>query len=105
MDSVVSRYALAILASCLLTAAKGTAINWPPGNLELLHSAHFWEVHSRSDLAQVALKKLAAARPDLPQPLVELGELDLRINNFADAALQESELTNRFKGSKEAIDF
>lgn len=105
MDRAVSR-ALAGLGVLWLWAAAATAqVSWPPANLALLHSARLWEAHDRGDLAQLALIKLVAARPDSPQALVLLGELYLRVNNFAEAAKVERELSNRFKGTAAARDF
>lgn len=72
---------------------------WPPANRALLHSAHAWEAHDRGDLAQAALRKLVESRPDLPQVLVELGELDLRISDFADALEVLRLLERRFPKS------
>lgn len=77
----------------------------PSTSQELIHNAHFWEAHARGDLAQLALKKLVAARPDSPEALLELGELDLRLNEFTAAADVESELTHRFAGSPAAKAF
>jgi predicted Zn-dependent protease len=91
------------LLVCVLQGAQAAA--WPAANEALLHSSRFWEAHQRADLALLALKKLIAARPDSPEALMELGELDLRINDFAAAAQVESELTRRFKGSSAAHDF
>ena len=79
--------------------------SWPPANLALIHSARFWEAHERGDLAELAWKKLVAARPDSPDALLELGELELRINNFSSAAEVASELASRFKGSAAAHAF
>ncbi len=88
---------------CLPQGAQ--AVAWPPADEALLHSARFWEAHQRGDLALLALEKLVAARPDSPDALLELGELDLRIDDFAAAAQVESELARRFKGSSAARDF
>jgi predicted Zn-dependent protease len=108
MDRAV-RHALIAIASATLTLCAAAAARatlpleaWPPANLALLHSSRFWEAHERGDLAQAALKKLVAARPDSPQVLVELGELDLRINDFADAAAVDRDLAARFGESSEA---
>jgi predicted Zn-dependent protease len=108
MDRAVPRALMAIAAATLTLCAAAAAQGvrpleaWPPTSLALLHSSRFWEAHERGDLAQAALKKLVAARPDSPQALVELGELDLRINDFADAAAVDRVLTGRFGGSSEA---
>jgi tetratricopeptide (TPR) repeat protein len=42
---------------------------------------------------------LVAARPDSPQALIELGELDLRIRDYADAADVVQQLDQRFGGT------
>jgi cellulose synthase operon protein C len=86
-------------------ATAAQAVVWPPANQALIHNARFWEAHRRGDLAQLALKKLVAARPDVPAALLELGELDLRLNDFAAAAEVERELAQRFPGSSAAKDF
>jgi predicted Zn-dependent protease len=108
MDRAVPRALIAIVSTTLILCAAAAAPGalpleaWLPTNLALLHSSRFWEAHERGDLAQAALKKLVAARPDSPQALVELGELDLRINDFADAAAVDRDLAARFGGSSEA---
>jgi predicted Zn-dependent protease len=91
------------LICCALPAAA--AVVWPPANEQLRHDARFWEAHDRGDLAQLALKKLVAARPDLPEALLELGELDLRLNDFAAANQVQSELARRFPKLSGAGDF
>jgi len=93
-----------LLYGSVLTAAAAPP-TWPPADQELLHGARFWEAHERGDLARLALKKLVAARPDLPQALMELGEIDLRLNDFEAATRVESELERRFAGSTESRDF
>ncbi len=98
----------ALLLGCALLGyppQAARAVEWPAANEALLHSSRFWEAHQRGDLALLALTKLVAARPDSPDALLELGELDLRVNDFAGAAQIESELTRRFKGSTAARDF
>jgi cellulose synthase operon protein C len=102
MDRLVPRHLIAAVALCGCAAAAAEDPVSPLANQELIHNAHFWEARGRGDLAQLALKKLVAARPDLPEALLELGELDLRLNEFADAAQVESELARRFKGSSSA---
>ncbi|MBV9345130.1 MAG: hypothetical protein JOZ03_09105, partial [Gammaproteobacteria bacterium] len=91
------------LAWCALLAAAPAP--WPSAEQQLLHNARFWEAHQRGDLARLALKKLVAARPDRPEPLVELGELDLRLNDFQAATEVETELQRRFAGRAESADF
>jgi predicted Zn-dependent protease len=104
MERLVSRRGL-IAASALWWAVAAAGPAWPPADQELLHNARFWEAHDRGDLARLALKKLVAARPDLAEPLVELGELDLRLNDFQAASQVESELSRRFPGSDAATGF
>ena len=99
------RRLIAALALFWCASAESGAPTPSPVNQDLLHSARFWEAHDRGDLAQLALKKLVAARPDLPDALVDLGELDLRLNDFAAASQVESELTRRFPRSSAAADF
>jgi len=101
----VPRRLIASLALCWCALAAARAPEWPLANQELIHNARFWEAHDRGDLAQLALAKLVAARPDLPEALLELGELDLRLNDFAAAGEVESELARRFPGSAAARDF
>jgi predicted Zn-dependent protease len=101
---VPRRLISALFISWWALAAAGAPV-WPPADRELLHSARFWEAHERGDLAQLALRKLVAARPDSPAALLELGELDLRLNDFVAAAEVESELGRRFAGSSAARDF
>src|SRR3984893_14774316 len=105
MDRSVPRPLIAAVALCGCAAAAAGDPSWPLASQELIHNAHFWEARGRGDLAQLALKKLVAARPDSPEALLELGELDLRLNEFADAAQVESELARRFQGSASAREF
>src|SRR5882762_2590412 len=105
MDRPVPRHLIAAVALCACAAAAAEDPVSPPAQQELIHNAHFWEARGRGDLAQLALKKLVAARPDSPEALLELGELDLRLNEFADAAQVASELARRFKGSASAREF
>jgi hypothetical protein len=104
MERLVPRLLIAAAALAWWTAAAAAPV-LPPADEELLHNARFWEAHERGDLAQLALKKLVAARPDIPEPLLELGELDLRLNDFQAAADIESQLARRFSGSAAARDF
>ena len=101
----MSRRLIAAAALTWCACAALSAAAWPPADQQLLHSARFWEAHDRGDLAQLALKKLVAARPDEPQALSALGELDLRLNDFQAASQVESELTRRFADSAAAQDF
>jgi predicted Zn-dependent protease len=105
MERLVPRRLIASLALCWCALAAARTPEWPLANQELIHNARFWEAHDRGDLAQLALAKLVAARPDLPEALLELGELDLRLNDFAAAGEVESELARRFAGSQAARDF
>jgi predicted Zn-dependent protease len=94
------------LCACLAAAsASASDFDWPPADLALIHSARLWEIRDRGDLAQLALQKLIAARPDSPQALVELGELDIRIGELGGAAQVLSQLQRRFKDSQAARDF
>jgi len=105
MDRPVPRHLIAAVALCACAAAAAEDPVSPPAQQELIHNARFWEARGRGDLAQLALKKLVAARPDSPEALLELGELDLRLAEFADAAQVASELARRFKGSASAREF
>ncbi len=105
MDRAVPKHLAAALVLCCCAAAAAAAVVWPPANQELIHSARYWEAHERADLALLALKKLVAARPDSPDALLALGELDLRINDFAAAAHVEGDLARRFPGSSAASEF
>src|SRR5580658_4170737 len=110
MDATVRRALITAraLAACALAvgaAAVGGEAAWPPADEALIHSARLWEVHDRGDLAQLALQKLIAARPDSPQAMVELGELDIRIGELAGAAQVLAQLQQRFKDSPAARDF
>jgi cellulose synthase operon protein C len=105
MERLVSRRKLIAALALLGCAAAGAEPTAPSAQQELRHNARFWEAHERGDLAQLALKKLVAARPDLPEALLELGELDLRMNDFADAARVENELDRRFAASAAAKEF
>jgi hypothetical protein len=91
----------------VLAAAAGVAAHpeWPAASQELLRSARLWESRQRGDLAQLALKKLVASRPDSPEALEELGELDLRIGDFTDAAQVAGQLEQRFAGTPAARGF
>lgn len=69
---------------------------------ELLQSARMWEARQRGDLARLALEKLVTTRPDSPDALLALGELNLRLADFvaADRVLQQ--LEQRFSDSPAA---
>lgn len=92
------RRAISIAFSALLTLHSAHA-GLPEANETLLHSAHSWEAHDRGDLAILALQKLVAARPDLPEALQELGELALRMGNVDIATGALDQLNTRFAGS------
>jgi predicted Zn-dependent protease len=83
----------------LSPAVAASRVQWLPANLALLHSARAWEAHDRGDLAQQALRKLVESRPDSPQALLELGELDLRLGDFADSLQVLEQLERRFASS------
>jgi thioredoxin-like negative regulator of GroEL len=68
-------------------------------NDELLQSARMWEARHRGDLARLALEKLVTARPDSPDALLELGELNLRMSDFVAAERVLLQLEQRFKDS------
>jgi len=104
MDPPVPSRLIASVALFFCVAAVAEGVLSSPG-AQLMHSARFWEAHDRGDLAQAALKKLVAASPNSPEALLQLGELDLRISQFADAAQADSELTRRFGSSPIAREF
>src|SRR5687768_16508219 len=58
-----------------------------------------WEARHRGDLARLALEKLVTARPDSPDALLELGELNLRMSDFVAAERVLLQLEQRFKDS------
>lgn len=68
-------------------------------NDELLQSARLWEARHCGDLARLALEKLVSARPDSPDALLELGELNLRMSDFVAAERVLLQLEQRFKDS------
>jgi predicted Zn-dependent protease len=105
VDSTVQRSLIIFCSAFLAAAAVAQDKKWPSASQALLHSARLWEAHDRGDLAQLALKKLVAARPDSPQGLLELGELDLRLGNVAEAAQVLNQIDTRFKGMPAARDF
>jgi predicted Zn-dependent protease len=93
------------LSAGMATATASDDNAWPAADLALIHSARLWEIHDRGDLAQLALQKLIAARPDSPQAMVELGELDIRIGELSGAAQVLMQMQQRFKDSAAARDF
>jgi predicted Zn-dependent protease len=105
MDSTVQRSLIVFCTALLGAAAVAQDREWPSASQALLHSARLWEAHDRGDLAQLALQKLVAARPDSPQALLELGELDLRLGSVAEAEQVLNQIDTRFKGTPAAHDF
>jgi predicted Zn-dependent protease len=101
----VKMLCLALGASLAAATAPAGELDWPLADLALVHSARLWEIRDRGDLAQLALQKLIAARPDSPQALVELGELDLRIGELSGAAQVLAQLQQRYKDSQAARDY
>jgi predicted Zn-dependent protease len=105
VDSTVRRSLIIFCNAFLAAAAVAQGVEWSSASQALLHSARFWEAHDRGDLAQLALEKLVAARPNSPQVLLELGELDLRLGNVGEAAQVLNQIGTRFKGTPAARDF
>lgn len=91
--------------SLLLASAAWAQTPLPLAHEELLHSARAWEARQRGDLAILALEKLVAARPDLPEALLELGELYLRVADIAAAGRVRERLLARFEDSAAAQTF
>jgi hypothetical protein len=86
--------ALLLLLGRLTHAAEPSIVND-----ELLQSARMWEARQRGDLARLALEKLVTTRPDSPDALLELGELNLRMSDFVAAERALLTLEQRFKDS------
>jgi predicted Zn-dependent protease len=105
VDGTVRRSLIIFCNSFLAVVAVAQEVEWSPASQALLHSARFWEAHDRGDLAQLAFEKLVAARPNSPQVLLELGELDLRLGNVGEAAQVLNQIDARFKGTPAARDF
>lgn len=98
--------ALVIVCANLLAGAVLAAQQpLPLVQEELMRSARTWEAHDRGDLARLALEKLAAARPDSAEALLELGELNLRMPDIAAAEKVLQRLNTRFPGSQAARTF
>ena len=91
----------ALIAGGVVEAQKSL----PLAQDELLRRARVWEVRDRGDLARLALEKLTAARPDSPEALLELGELNLRLPDMRAAEQVLSLLNKRFPGSTAARTF
>lgn len=91
----------ALAVTCLLLFAQRGALaaDATIAGHELLQSARRWESRQRGDLARLALEKLVTARPNSPEALLELGELDLRMSDFAAADQVLRRLEQRFPGS------
>jgi thioredoxin-like negative regulator of GroEL len=90
----------ALVVACLLLLGRITDAAEPSiANEELLQSARMWEARHRGDLARLALEKLVTARPDSPDALLELGELNLRMSDFVAAERVLLQLEQRFKDS------
>ncbi|WP_198683628.1 cellulose synthase subunit BcsC-related outer membrane protein [Peristeroidobacter agariperforans] len=70
-----------------------------------MHNARVWETRDRGDLARLALEKLASARPDSPEVLLELGELNLRLSDIRAAEHVLERLNRRFPASAFATTF
>ena len=89
-----------LVVACLLLLGRFTHAAEPSiANDELLQSARLWEARHRGDLARLALEKLVTARPDSPDALLELGELNLRMSDFVAAERVLLQLEQRFKNS------
>jgi thioredoxin-like negative regulator of GroEL len=90
----------ALAVAVLLLLGRFTLAAEPSiANDELLQSARMWEARQRGDLARLALEKLVTTRPDAPDALLELGELNLRMSDFAGAERALAQLEQRFKDS------
>jgi thioredoxin-like negative regulator of GroEL len=90
-------FACLLLLGRLIHAAEPSIVND-----ELLQSARLWEARHRGDLARLALEKLVTARPDSPDALLELGELNLRMSDFVATERVLLQLEQRFKDSPAA---
>lgn len=89
-----------LILTCLLLLGRLTDAAEPSiANDELLQSARLWEARQRGDLARLALEKLVTTRPDSPDALLELGELNLRMSDFVAAERVLLQLEQRFKDS------
>ena len=90
----------ALAVACLLLIGRFTLAAEPSiANDELMQSARMWEARQRGDLARLALEKLVSTRPDSPDALLELGELNLRMSDFVAAERVLLQLEQRFKDS------
>lgn len=88
-----------VIASLLLLGRFAGAAEPSIATEELLQSARKWEARHRGDLARLALEKLVTTRPDSPDALLELGELNLRMSDFVGAERVLLQLEQRFKDS------
>lgn len=78
--------ALGLALGLLLTVPLPVVAQGSNADIEpLLRSARIWRIKGRSELARAALDKALIARPDDPEALLQLGQLELRTNRF-DAA-------------------
>lgn len=89
----------ALAVTLLLLGHLSYAAEPSIANDELLQSARMWEARQRGDLARLALEKLVTTRPDSPDALLELGELQLRMSDFVAAERVLLQLEQRFKDS------
>ncbi|MFC4308381.1 cellulose synthase subunit BcsC-related outer membrane protein [Steroidobacter flavus] len=90
----------ALTIVCLLLLGRGALAAEPSiAGDELLQSARLWESRQRGDLARLALEKLVTTRPDAPEALLELGELHLRMSDFAAADQVLRRMEDRFPKS------
>jgi Tfp pilus assembly protein PilF len=90
----------ALAIACLLLLGRGATAAEPSiAGEELLQSARIWEARQRGDLARLALEKLVTTRPDAPEALLELGELNLRMSDFAAADEVLRRMQDRFPKS------
>src|SRR5262245_59160247 len=93
-------HALAFICAATLAGPLFAAESPTPASDALLHSARMWEARDRGDLARLALEKLVAARPDSPEILLALGELNLRMVDVPAAARVLETLQRRFPQSE-----
>jgi predicted Zn-dependent protease len=94
---IVMPWRALIFALIAWTHVAAAQQSLPLANEELLHSARVWEARDRGDMAKLALEKLVAARPNSPEALLELGELNLRMTDIAAAQDVMQRLSSRFK--------
>ncbi|HKE92853.1 MAG TPA: tetratricopeptide repeat protein, partial [Povalibacter sp.] len=85
MANVVRRASLILLLVVTMAGALAQDPTLPLAREALWQSALTWEARDRGDMAALALRKLAIARPGSTQVLLELGELYLRMNDVTSA--------------------